>query len=195
LIQSKYSVDEEYKLESFNKELVKCLEEKYSIRENLQSYMKDAYNPQYNLDYRVVNDYGVSNAVSYIDGLYGYKTQNQLFDFIVDRYGPDTRINISDNKVVIETISYSITDCFLPDTDVIQKVLSNVRNTNMNIKSIVIKIDNGNKEKAGHIKTIKHTVSLDIYRKWSKVIYFADGRKEVSPSRSIPSYCDNVFVM
>ena len=50
-----------------------------------------------------------------------------------------------------------------------------------------IKIANVNKSKAGHIDSIKHTISLDIYRKWSRIIIFSNVKKEVSLGKSLPN--------
>lgn len=153
----------------------------------MQEYIKRAYDYRFNVDYEIVNAYGVSKAVSYIDSLYGYKNQNKLCEYIISRYGRDTEIEIDNNNFVINTVSDNIIDDLLPDMDVFNEVITNVRNTKSNLKKLVIKISNVNKSKAGHIDSIKHTISLDIYRKWSRVIIFSNGKKEVSLGKSLPN--------
>lgn len=187
LIQSRYDIEEAFKLDSLDKELLNCLENKYKIRDSLQEYIKRAYDYRFNVDYEIVNAYGVSKAVSYIDSLYGYKNQNKLYEYIISRYGRDTEIEIDNNNFVINTVSDNIIDDLLPDMDVFNEVITNVRNTKSNLKKLVIKIANVNKSKAGHIDSIKHTISLDIYRKWSRVIIFSNGKKEVSLGKSLPN--------
>ena len=185
LVQAKYDGEEAYKLNSYGKDLLMFLEKKYKVRDRLKDYLKMAYDPKFNADYEIINDYGVNNAISYLDGLYGYKNQNKLHDFIKSRYGKDSIITVENNKLIIDTVSNDIINNLLPDIDVIKEVANNVRITKSNLKKLVIIIKNDNKEKAGHIESIKHTVSLDIYRKWSRMITYTNGRKESQSARTI----------
>lgn len=185
LIKERFDLDEGLDFESYGKDLLKYLEEKYSIRENLQEYIKMAYDPNFNIDYKIVNDYGVKNAVSYIDSLYGYKDKDKLNDYIISRYGANTIIKIDNNNFCVDVVSNNIIDNLLPDTDIIQEVITNARNTNKSYKYLIINIKNINKSKAGHIDSIKHKITLDIYRKWTQVIVYSDGRKEIKTGKSI----------
>lgn len=185
LISNHYNGEDAYKLDSIDRELLKKIEKKYNVRSNLQSLIKKVYDPTFNCDYAIINDYGASRAIEYLDGLYGYKDNNKLYDFIKSRYGKETIITIEKKNLCLDLVSYNIIDDLLPNTDVIREVSSNIRNTKSDIKKLVIRIKNGNDEKSSHIDSVKHTISLDIYRRWDQVIYYSDGRKEVKPGRTI----------
>lgn len=187
LIKKNYYGEDAYRLDSLDKELLKVLEKKYNIRSNLQDIIKRVYDPSFNCDYRIVNEYGSSKALTYIDGLYGYKSEEKLFDFIKQRYGKETIITIEKKCIFVDVTTNDIIRNLNPDTEVIREVATNVRNTNKDIKNLVIKILNSNKSKSRHIASIKHTISLDIYRKWNCIITYSDGRNELQSGRSIPN--------
>lgn len=184
-IKAQYDGEDEYNMELKNKHLFKTLEDRFKLRDNIQWLVKKAYDPKYNLDYRIVNEYGVERAVKYLDGLYGFKNNDKLYDYIKVRYGQETGITTEKNNMCIDIISENIKDYLLPDADVIREVATSIRNTKGDVKNLVIRIKNGGT--SGRLDTIKHTISLDIYRKWSRTITYKDGRKEMLSGRTVPN--------
>lgn len=185
-IKAQYTGEDEYNMELKNKKLLKALEDKYMLRDDIQRLVKKAYDPKYNIDYKIVNEYGVERAVKYLDSLYGFKNDDKLYDYIKTRYGQGIGIIIEKNNLCLDMVSEDIKNYLLPDTDVIREVSTSIRNTKKDVKNLVIRVKNGGT--SGHIDMIKHTISLDIYRKWGRTIIYKDGRKEMFSGRTVPNY-------
>ena len=174
--------DSNYKLNSADRELLEYLDAEYEIRERLDVFIFKAADETYNPEYKTIWRVGINRAANLIDSYYGYMTENQLLDFIKQRYGKNTEIICSATSLSIKAESDDMIKNLRPDIEVVREIACRMRKIKTSINKIVIRITNDNKGMNKHIAKIEHTLTLDIYRRWSKTVEYIDGRKE----RAIP---------
>ena len=170
--------DSNYKLNSADRELLEYLDAEYEIRERLDVFIFKAADETYNPEYKTIWRVGINRAANLIDSYYGYMTENQLLDFIKKRYGEKTEVVCNANDLFITAEAEDMLRNLRPDSEVVREIACRVRNTKSPITKVIISISNNNKGKTKHIVKIKHTLTLDVYRRWSKTVEYIDGRKE-----------------
>ena len=172
------SDDSNLKLISADRELLGYLDDKFDIREHLDALILKAADKTYNLDYETISRIGINLAADSIDSYYGYKTEKQLLDFIKKRYGENAEIVCNATDFCITAESDDMLRNLRPDLEVVREIASRVRNIKSTIKKVVIIITNDNMGKSKYIVKIKHTLTLDIYKRWLKIEEYSDGTKE-----------------
>jgi len=170
--------DGDYKLISADKELLEYLDVNYGIRGRLDELISKAADKAYNLDYEIIMRNGIKNSANQIDSYYGYKTENQLFDLIKNRYGENAGIICNAMDLCIEEETDDMANNLKPDLEVVREIACRMRNVKSTITKVVITITNNNKGTNKQIVRITHTLTLGIYKRWSKTIEYTDGRKE-----------------
>ena len=168
----------DYKLISADKELLEYLDANYGIRERLDELVSKAADKTYNLDYETIMQNGIKYSANLIDSYYGYKTEKQLFDLIKNRYGENAEIVCNATNICIETETDDMANNLKPDLEVVREIACRMRNVKSTITKVVITITNNNKGTNKQIVRITHTLTLGIYKRWSKTIEYTDGRKE-----------------
>ena len=176
--------DSNLKLISADRELLEYLDANYRIREKLDMLISKAADKTFNLDYETILHNGINRVAYLIDSYYGYKTQNQLFDFIRVRYGKNTEIICSATTLSIKVESDDMVKNLKPDIEVVREIACRTRNIKSLINKVIIGITNNNKGKNKRIVKIEHSLTLDIYRRWSKTIEYIDGSKECDFSQT-----------
>jgi len=166
------------KLISADRELLGYLDDKFDIREHLDALILKAADKNYNLDYETISRIGINLAADSIDSYYGYKTEKQLLDFIKKRYGENAEIVCNATDFCITAESDDMLRNLRPDLEVVREIACRVRNIKSTIKKVVIIITNDNMGKNKYIVKIKHTLTLDLYKRWIKIEEHSDGSKE-----------------
>lgn len=170
--------DSNNKLISADRELLGYLDVKFNIREHLEALILKAADKTYNLDYETISQIGINRAANSIDSYYGYKTEKQLLDFIKKRYGENAEIVCNATDFCIMAESDDMIRNLRPDLEVVREIACRVRNIKSTIKKVVIIITNDNMGKNKYIVKIKHTLTLDLYKRWIKIEEHSDGSKE-----------------
>lgn len=187
-----------YKVEFKNKELLKKLENVYSIRESFTNYLKqsidfinertikiikeiksrnDDDNPISEKDVYLIRDIiSVDHATNVIQRLYGYKTNTELLTIIKKYYGDNSSISFDGDTINIECDAEEAgKHLSVENNDALIRMLKDIRNYSKNVSEIkelkaIINISSS----SGLIK-IEYLINFN-KQSYEALLYYSDGK-------------------
>ncbi len=134
-----YSMKERnYRVEEENKKLLKIIDEKYNLRDSYKVYLLNAV-------YNINSQEGCIDycyAENYIEGLFVYKTQEQLKKLLIKEYGDSIEIRIENEILFINSSTHDIKRYMNINKNIIYEILNHYNHYNKLLNRIVIKIEN-----------------------------------------------------
>lgn len=125
--------NKDYKVELFNKDIIKRLNQLFNIRENYEELLQYAVN-NINLNIRKV-DYDYYK--SYIEALFGYKTNEELLEVIKKYYGLNCGITFENSKIIVNCNQESVgKHLSIENNDAFIQMLKEIKNYSKNISEI-----------------------------------------------------------
>lgn len=125
--------NKDYKVELFNKDIIKRLNQLFNIRENYEELLQYAVN-NINSNIRKV-DYDYYK--SYIESLFGYKTNEELLEVIKKYYGLNCSITFENSKIIVicnqERVGKHLS---IENNDAFIQMLKEIKNYSKNISEI-----------------------------------------------------------
>lgn len=125
--------NKDYKVELFNKDIIKRLNQLFNIRENYEELLQYAVN-NINSNIRKV-DYDYYK--SYIESLFGYKTNEGLLEVIKKYYGLNCNITFENSKIIVicnqERVGKHLS---IGNNDTFIQMLKEIKNYSKNISEI-----------------------------------------------------------
>ncbi len=172
------AIDDTEETESINRAFLSLIEKKYHLRDDYKEYIVKAIERN---DSAVVKK-GYDISCDYIDMLYGYKSNNQLFDFISKIYnGAQVEINGKMLKVVVTVPDINIHG--VPNKDVLAEI-NKYSDKYGTISTVYIDIANGADIRMyKNIRThIKHTIRMESHQ-WTYEADYKNGIKDKAKPR------------
>lgn len=125
--------NKDYKVELFNKDIIKRLNQLFNIRENYEELLQYAVN-NINSNIRKVDcDY----YKSYIESLFGYKTNEELLEVIKKYYGLNCSITFENSKIIVICNQESVgKHLSIENNDAFIQMLKEIKNYSKNISKI-----------------------------------------------------------
>lgn len=125
--------NKDYKVELFNKDIIKRLNQLFNIRENYEELLQYAVN-NINSNIRKV-DYDYYK--SYIESLFGYKTNEELLEVIKKYYGLNCSITFENSKIIVICNQESVgKHLSIENNDAFIQMLKEIKNYSKNISEI-----------------------------------------------------------
>lgn len=125
--------NKDYKVELFNKDVIKRLNQLFNIRENYEELLQYAVN-NINSNIRKV-DYDYYK--SYIESLFGYKTNEELLEVIKKYYGLNCSITFENSKIIVICNQESVgKHLSIENNDAFIQMLKEIKNYSKNISEI-----------------------------------------------------------
>lgn len=125
--------NKDYKVELFNKDIIKRLNQLFNIRENYEELLQYAVN-NINSNIRKV-DYDYYK--SYIEALFGYKTNEELLEVIKKYYGLNCGITFENSKIIVNCNQESVgKHLSIENNDAFIQMLKEIKNYSKNISEI-----------------------------------------------------------
>lgn len=125
--------NKDYKVELFNKDIIKRLNQLFNIRENYEELLQYAVN-NINSNIRKV-DYDYYK--SYIESLFGYKTNEELLEVIKKYYGLNCSITFENSKIIVICNQESVgKHLSIENNDTFIQMLKEIKNYSKNISEI-----------------------------------------------------------
>ena len=125
--------NKDYKVELFNKDIIKRLNQLFNIRENYEELLQYAVN-NINSNIRKV-DYDYYK--SYIESLFGYKTNEELLEVIKKYYGLNCNITFENSKIIVICNQESVgKHLSIENNDAFIQMLKEIKNYSKNISEI-----------------------------------------------------------
>lgn len=125
--------NKDYKVELFNKDIIKRLNQLFNIRENYEELLQYAVN-NINSNIRKV-DYDYYK--SYIEALFGYKTNEELLEVIKKYYGLNCGITFENSKIIVNCNQESVgKHLSIENNDAFIQMLKEIKNYSKNISKI-----------------------------------------------------------
>lgn len=164
--------NKDYKVELFNKEIIKRLNQLFNIRENYEVLLQYAIN---NINSKVGEaDYNYYK--NYIESLFGYKTNDELLEIIKKYYGPESSINFYGSTIAVICNQDSVGKHLSVDNnDAFIQMLKEIRNYSKNIKEInELKVTINIASETGLVKIeYKYSFNKQLYE---SLQYYSDGK-------------------
>lgn len=125
--------NKDYKVELFNKDIINRLNQLFNIRENYEELLQYAVN-NINSNIRKV-DYDYYK--SYIESLFGYKTNKELLEVIKKYYGLNCSITFENSKIIVICNQESVgKHLSIENNDTFIQMLKEIKNYSKNISEI-----------------------------------------------------------
>ena len=157
----------------------------YNLRETFEEYLCYAIDNinsnQNNMDYNY--------AKNYIEDLFGYKTESQLFNMIIKIYD-NAKIEQKENEIRIYATTEHITDYLRPNKYVIDEIIKCYDNYDKELYAIIICIENLRDDYNPNVNPIKEMrYEVDVKNKYitSTII-----RKDGSETKDSIEKLDNI---
>ena len=171
-------IDKSEETELVNRSFLSLIEKKYQLRDNYKEYLKKAIERN---DAAVVQK-GYEISCDYIDMLYGYKSNNQLTDFISKIY-TGAHVEITGKSLTIKATVPDINIHGVPNKDVLAEI-SKYSDKHEPIRFVYIDITNGAdirlvKNTRTHIK---HSIRMETHQ-WVCETEYKTGIIDKSKSR------------
>ncbi len=128
----------DYKKNLRNRDLLRLINEKFNIRENYNNYL-DVVLGFINEKESIIDSF---SAITYIETLFDYKTDNQLMDLLVKEFGEDSTIKIGDNNVEIIVSTDNISKFMKLNSVTISEIRKYYKNSTNILDKIYIKVIN-----------------------------------------------------
>lgn len=164
--------NKDYKVELFNKEIIKRLNQLFNIRENYEELLQYAVN---NINSKVGEaDYNYYK--NYIESLFGYKTNDELLEIIKKYYGPESSISFCESTIAVICNQDSVgKHLSLDNNDAFIQMLKEIRNYSKNINEITeLKATINISSETGLIKIeYKYNFSKQFYE---SLQHYSDGK-------------------
>lgn len=172
------AIDDSEETEYVNRSFLTLLEKKYQLRDDYKEYINKAIERN---DAAVVQK-GYDISCDYIDMLYGYKSNNQLSEYITKVY-KGARVEINGKILKIEVTVPDINIHGVPNKDVLAEIVKYSYKYGT-ISTVFIDITNGaDIRMCKNIRThIKHTIRMESHQLVSETEY-KNGIKDKSKSR------------
>ncbi len=171
-------IDDSEETELANRSFLALIEKLYHLRDDYKEYIKKAIERN---DAAVVQK-GYDISCDYIDMLYGYKSSNQLFDYISKVY-KGARVEITGKILKIEVRVPDINIHGVPNKDVLAEIVK-YSDKYGTITTVYIDITNGaDLRLVKNIRThIKHTIRMESHQ-WVSETEYKNGIKDKSKSK------------
>ena len=171
-------IDDSNETENINRAFLSFIEKKYHLRDDYIKYIKKAVDQN---EASVVYK-GFNNSCDYIDMLYGYKSNNQLFDFIAKVY-KGANVELSNKVLKIVTNVSDINEHGVPNKDVLVEIVRYAIKYEP-VSTVIIDIhNNADIRQFKNIRTrIKHTIRMETHQ-WVCETEYKNGLKDKSKSR------------
>lgn len=125
--------NKDYKVELFNKDIIKRLNQLFNIRENYEELLQYAVNNTNSNIRKVDYDY----YKSYIESLFGYKTNEELLEVIKKYYGLNCSITFENSKIIVICNQESVgKHLSIENNDAFIQMLKEIKNYSKNISEI-----------------------------------------------------------
>ena len=157
----------DYKVELYNGDIIKRLNQLFNIRENFEELYKYAIE-NINTKIRYV-DYDLYK--DYIESLFGYKTKNQLIDIIRSKLDSNAEINTENDNVTIKFKAVEMQKHLRLEPLAIKEIRSYYLKQNLKLNEIVVDISSMNDDNP--INEIKYVIDKSGF--CIKTVYYKDG--------------------
>lgn len=125
--------NKDYKVELSNKDIIKKLNQLFNIRENYEELLQYAVN-DINSSIRNVN---YNYCKSYIESLFGYKTNEELLEVIKKYYGLDCSITFDNSRITVISNQKNVgKHLSIENNDAFIQMLKEIKNYSKNMSEI-----------------------------------------------------------
>ena len=125
--------NKDYKVELFNKAIIKRLNQLFNIRESYEELLQYAVN---NINSKV-GEVDYNYYKNYIESLFGYKTNDELLEIIKKYYGQESSIDFYESTIAVVCNQDSVGKHLSVDNnDAFIQMLKEIRNYSKNINEI-----------------------------------------------------------
>ena len=125
--------NKDYKVELSNKDIIKKLNQLFNIRENYEELLQYAVNDINSSIRNVDYDY----CKSYIESLFGYKTNEELLEVIKKYYGLDCSITFDNSRITVISNQKNVgKHLSIENNDAFIQMLKEIKNYSKNMSEI-----------------------------------------------------------
>lgn len=170
-------IDGSIDTENANRSFLEMIEDKYQLRDTYGEFIRNAINR----GETAVVQRGYEKSCELIDALYGYKSQNQLYEFI-NKYYESADIQIVNRKIIIKSEANDINQHGFPQREVLKEIVRYSRKY-VPISSVCIEVVNcADIRLVKAIRTrIKHEIRLETHQ-WTCESEYKNGSVNKSKS-------------
>lgn len=157
----------DYKVELYNSDIIKRLNQLFNIRENYEELYKYAIE---NINNKI-REVDYDHYKEYIESLFGYKTKTQLLDVIRNKLDSNAEINTDNEKVAITFKTLEMQKYLRLEPLAIKEIRSYYLKQSLKLNEIIVEIYSINDDNP--INEIKYVIDKSGF--CIKTVYYKDG--------------------